>query len=291
MFSIYTHTINPVSSEFWRYVLSRKLLAKHRGPDAVRDSVLRGFDALQIPFRLNPYRQVSDTVLVLSGIEALRAAVRHKERGLIKRLLAGPNIVARPSDAEGLFDHPSVDTVLVPSIWVAGLWKHEDPGLSAKIRIWPAGVEPAVASTRSGMPIIYDKLGDPRLLANVQKAVGAHRLFIYGKFRQEEYLDVLADAPYLVYLSRSESQGLALQEAWARDVPTLVNKSIRWDNGVSSWEATGINCPYLTPELGLVFEEPNQLPALAATVAALHPKSYCDTHLSDEASARLLLTL
>jgi hypothetical protein len=148
------------------------------------------------------------------------------------------------------------------------------------------------ASTRKGKPIIYDKLGNQSLLNQIQQVIGSQaNVFTYGSFKREDYQRALSEAPYLIYLAKSESQGLALQEAWAHDVPTLVNKSTHWETGGFSWDSPQINCPYLTPELGAIFENTEELPIMIERVLSIHPKQYCDEHLSDRASAQKLLNL
>ncbi len=292
MLSIYTRTNNPFTKEFWKYVESRHILRRKRGPEAVRDSLVRGLCSLQTSFALNPLLPQGNTALVLSGTRALRDAIMMKRMGKIRRIIAGPNIVAHPRDAGFIMNDPTIDIILVPAQWVADLWIHEAPELAAKIRVWFAGVAIISASTRSGSPIIYDKLGDTALLSRIQSAVeGNSHTFTYGSFSQKNYLEALQTAPYLIYLAQSESQGLALQEAWAHDVPTLVNTSTHWESNGVSWNAPQINAPYLTPELGVIFQAFDELPTLIAQSQTLHPKRYCDTHLSDEASARILLDI
>lgn len=291
MLGIYTRSTSYFSKEYWKWA-ARRLTGKYTGPNAVEDSLLRGLKWLNISFVRNLSYDDIDTALVLSGTQALREAIVRKKSGVIKKLVAGPNIVTHPLDYDRLIFDESIDMILVPSEWVADFWLHEAPELSSKIRIWPAGVAVSSASTRTGKPIIYDKLGDKDLLARLEESVGIDaQKFTYGQFSRQKYLDALADAPVLIYLSQSESQGLALQEAWAHDVPTLVNKSTHWEAVGSSWDASQINCPYLTPELGAVFENTEELPIVIERVSSLHPQHYCDKHLSDRASAQILLNL
>ena len=102
----------------------------------------------------------------------------------------------------------NIDIIPVPSQWVADLWIHEAPELADKIRVWPAGVQISTPSTRDGLPIIYNKLRNPELVVQVQETIGVCHVFTYGAFKQQDYLKALADAPYLIYLAQSESQGL-----------------------------------------------------------------------------------
>lgn len=291
MIGLYTHGTRFYQLEGWRYLISRYIFRKQRGPDAVCESLVRGLKELGVEFALNP-KQPQEVTVVLSGTEALRQALAAKFSGQIKKLIVGPNIVIHPYHAERIICDEAIDIVLVPSKWVADFWSHEAPALKSKIRIWPAGVAVSSASTRMGQPIIYDKLGDKDLLAGAEASMGTSvRKFTYGQFSRQKYLKALTDAPVVIYLSRSESQGLALQEAWAHDVPTLVNKSTHWEGVGLSWDSPQINCPYLTPELGAVFENLEELPRMIEKSLLLHPKHYCDKHLSDRASVQALLKL
>ncbi len=291
MLAIYTHSTSLSSKEFWKWA-ARRILRKYSGPNAVEESLLRGLRELKVPFTRNKSTNNADIALVLSGTKALREAITLKKSRRVTKLIAGPNVVTHPKDFDELIFDPSIDKILVPSLWVKDFWCHEAPELSNKLVVWPSGVATNKASTRTGKPIIYDKLGNPSLLAEVQQQLETEPgVFTYGSLKRKAYLEALDDAPFLIYLSKSESQGLALQEAWAHDVPTLVNKSNFWSNGKFSWEASQINCPYLTSETGIVFGSAAELPEMITRVSALHPKDYCNEHLSDRASAEALLEI
>ena len=291
MIGIHTHSTKFYHLEFWRYVISVYVLHKQRGPDAVRDSLILGLKELDIKFVLDP-KQPREVTVVLSGIEALRQSVTAKHSGQIKKLVAGPNIVMHPYHAKRIICNEAIDAVLVPSKWVADFWAQEAPELRSKLVVWPAGVTTAVASTRNGPPIIYDKLGNSALLAEIKKVTSSETIvFTYGSFSKQQYLQALAKAPYLIYLAKSESQGLALQEAWAHDVPTIVNESHYWRNGELSWESDQINAPYLTTETGLIFKKVADLPVLIQKSVTLYPKIYCDRELSNAVTTSKLLSL
>lgn len=289
MLAIYTRSTSMLSKEFWKWVV-RRVIGKYSGPNAVEDSLLRGLRELHVPYKRNAGLGKTDTAIVLSGTKALQEAILAKESGLIEILVAGPNIVANPIEEPFLLSN-QVDHALVPSQWVKDLWINLSPKIATKIAVWPSGVEIRESSTRSGSPIIYDKSGDGDFLEKIKAQVDNCRVFTYGEFKRKDYLEALKTAPYLIYLSHSESQGLALQEAWAHDVPTLVNKSASWQSGELSWEAPQINCPYLIPDLGEVFDNPTDIPIIVERITSLHPKIYCDKELSDQASATKLLDI
>lgn len=290
MLTILSHSTNPATLEWWKYHL-RRLLRIERGPDAVRQSLFRGLPELDVPYRHN-HRPLSDTVLVLSGVEALKEAIKAKKSGQVKRLIAGPNITVHPHDHDRLMCDVNIDVVLTPSDWTKDYWSKAAPEIAQKIKAWPAGVAMAPASNRCGRPILYDKLKDDVLLEQVKNALAVEvTVFTYGKFSRSDYLAALCNAPYLIYLSESESQGLALQEAWAHDVPTAVIDRQEWRNGNLSWRAPQINAPYLNDEMGVVFKSPTELLEAISHLRSVHPRPYCDRELSDRASASKLLEI
>lgn len=295
MISIYTHNPDWSSLEFWRYFLSRFILRRRRGPDAVKESLIRGLKESGVSFSLDELKP-AENVVVLSGVSALKRMVEAKKAGLIKKLIAGPNIVVDPKDVSGVICDEVIDIILTPSSWTAAYWKSSAPEIAEKIRVWPAGVSINQASTKTGQIVIYDKMLDHDLLQKVKLEVEKYSskpalIFTYGSFKRAEYIKALKTAPAMIYLSRSESQGLALFEAWSHDVPTIVNRSETWQTKDHVWKSPLINAPYLNDHLGYIFESPSDIERLLEKVKDIHPKSFCDQNFSDTVSARKLLEL
>ncbi len=295
MITIYTHNPKPTSLEFWRYFVSRYILGRRRGPDSVKESLIRGLYEAGVSFSLDVPKP-SGNVIVLSGISALEENIEAKKNGVIKKLIAGPNIVVDPRDSGGIICHDAIDIVLTPSNWTAAYWRASAPEIADKIRVWAAGISIHQPSDKTGSVIIYDKILDESLVEKIKLEVEKHSgkpalIFTYGSFQRKDYLKALETAPAMIYLSRSESQGLALFEAWSYDVPTIVNLSEIWQSEDHIWKAPLINAPYLNDELGLVFQDTRDIPDLLEVAKDLRPKVFCDKNFSDAISARKLLEL
>ena len=98
----------------------------------------------------------------------------------------------------------------------------------------------------------------------------------------------------MVFLSQSESQGLALNEAWMLDVPTLVyNGSHMKARGYEFAESSP--APYLSPQSGLFFfGESDFLPRLdefLARVTQFTPRLYHEQNFTDGICAQKLLNI
>lgn len=291
--TVYTYSSNPLTKEFWKFLV-KKMIGKYSGPDAVRDSLLRGLRLQKVSLKLNPLFSPTETVLVLSGIKALANAIKLKKTGKIKRLIAGPNLVIKPTDANKVLCDSAIDYILVPSQWVADAYGSQAPDIVNRIVVWPAGVAEAPASTRVGDVIILNKRSDTTISQSSKKLVGDHgynsHIFNYGNFSHDDYLNSLSSTRAVIYIASSESQGLAMQEAWMRNVPTFVYFTGVSDKNYVEWADEKINAPYLTNDFGGFFANMEELDVLLNKIDSYKPAVLCQKTLSDKASVSLLLS-
>ena len=136
---------------------------------------------------------------------------------------------------------------------------------------------------------IYQKvikiLGDKKIPYDIIK---------YGTYARKYYLQKLLSASVLIYLQETESQGLALQEAWSYNVPTLVWQNKEWKYGKYSWHDEKIAAPYQTDSSGRFFKIGTfneQLDKILHKPSCLNPRKYCIQNLSDKVSTQKYLEI
>ena len=240
------------------------LRTRPRGPEAVLASLQRGLAVEGVDFALNPRRLAAEGVVgVLSGHDALARAIEWRQGGSGRRLLAGPNLVILPSDEPELMTAPEIDLCLVPSEWVKRLYEEDSPELRGRVAVWPAGVDPDywTPGEPSRRALVYVKRVDGQRNVEDAEVAGARSALEragfevvpleYGTFKPSAYRSALRGAALMVFFSPTESQCLALVEAWAADVPTLV-----WDCGRLEYKGRvyeGSSAPYLSPATGAAF--------------------------------------
>ncbi len=294
MLTIYTRSNNPITKEFLKSCL-KKILGKYSGPDAVLDSLKRGLNELNIPFVVNPFKNKNVNIHVLAGAKALREAINKKRNNQI--LIAGPNILTVPTKHNNIISDPKIDIILTPSKWVTDYYIRLLPALKNKIYSWPSGVKiPNSMTTKNGKVLVIKKDIPFSIFENIIKTLNkmsvSYEVLVYGKFLHEDYLKKLETAPYLIYLQSSESQGLALQEAWSYNVPTLVFQNTKWTYEDQTWQDPKIAAPYLVDELGYFFNLENLEERLRKIESFQgNPQKYCLENLSDKKSAELLLNI
>jgi hypothetical protein len=279
------------------------------GPGAVAASLERGLRALGVSYQRNPRSWDGvQTIGVLSDLEALRAAIAWRRGHPDRRLLAGPNLVVLPSDAPNLMGAPEIDLVVVPSAWVRDHYADDMPALQGRIAVWPAGVDPHAWSpppgrSRGRRALLYRKALHGQVdaieaaLTDALAALAASgftcETLTYGDFSADEYRTALHRSDVLVFFSPSESQCLALFEAWAADVPTLI-----WDRSRLEYRGSvrhSSSAPYLTDQNGRAFVDSATLRTLLADwdglAASLRPREWLLLHGTDSVSAAAYLEL
>ena len=259
----------PLIKLILRFTLSLFRRKKIGGHYAVTRSLLHGLDKNKIKYNLNSNIIISKTVIVLSGTETLQFALTQKKKGKIRHLIAGPNISVLPSFDKNILAAKEVDICLVPSRWVKESYEKDCPELLGRIRIWAAGVDerywsPINSNIMKHHALIYLKNTNAPI-EKVKELLTLLKIpyitIYYGKYSKEQYKEALSISKFAIFLSQSESQGLALAEAWAMDVPTFSWNpgSFRYQNyffdNVSS-------APYTTRQTGNLWNNIDELALL-----------------------------
>jgi len=295
MLNLFTEEFNFLGKvKFW----VKKILKKeNRGPRAVFLSLVRGLRELKAPFSVN--ENFTDTVVVLSGIQPLKKAILKKRQGVIKKLIAGPNLVVLPSEYGSIIANNEIDRVIMPSLWVKEYYEKLEPRLIGKISVWPAGVNIPQNEEQKEKTldfIVYNKVGMSEIFKEVVKYLNLKKYVFkvvdYNNFKQAKFFHLLNSTKALIYLSESESQGLAMFEAWARNVPVLI-----WERGF--WEKQGFRVsgntasPYVSEQSGMRFKNfadfKNVLPKFLKSNFV--PKRYVLENFTDSLCAEKLLEI
>lgn len=297
MVYLFTETFN-FGSRVKRHL--KKILGREiRGPQAVERSLITGLKDLSVLFNVNTTLEKPIlTAGVLSNAQTLRWAIKEKTKGNIKYIVAGPNIAISPNDDNAIWRDPALDSIIVPSEWVKKHYIQEAPELEKKIRIWPAGVAlpKALKSEKKYDFLVYNKINKDILNLSIVRHLRNKGFKVvelnYGTFKQKDYFNLLEQSKYEIYLSESESQGLGMFEAWARNVPTFV-----WDRGfweTATYRFEGVTAsPYLSDKSGMRFKDFEDFKQkIGIFINGMYsPKQYIQENFTNEISAQRYLEI
>ncbi len=264
-------------------------------------SLIRGLKELNNNFLWNKApKETGVTACVLSGVETLKWAINQKQKGVIRYLVVGPNIVNSPQDQGAILESEAIDKILVPSVWVKNFFENLSKKLLGRVEVWAAGVEDLGSmGDKNGPIIIYHKTGNTEFIKPVTDLLNKQKikfeLLEYGKFTHIKYFTILSIARAMIYLSDSESQGLALNEAWMANIPTLVYDRGFFKNADLFWKAEKISAPYMSSECGLFFHDLEELNSTLTkflqSLESFNPRQYSLSNFTDKLCANKLLKI
>jgi len=203
---------------------------------------------------------------VVNNLSHLSWAIEHRTVLGVKELWAGPNLIVVPHEAEGIIGHPAIDKVIVPCSWVADKYATLMPDLKNKLELWPVGIDTndwqPDCTTRRDQIVIYDKFNTAMAndIQNGLLLLGEKITRVtYANYQHSAYKELLNSAKLLIWLSSFESQGIALLEALAMNVPTLCLGNTVW-HYISPYLQQefvyhgSTSAPYFSKQCGLFFD-------------------------------------
>ena len=246
----------------WRYFWTLAY-QKPGGSQTVIESLITDLKQRNVNFRFNDFNQnyLYSTVFVFSDLECLRWAIEQKKKGLVKKLIAGPFISTLPFDNHYILDSEFIDELLFASSWLPNIFYKTYKHKNRPYKIWSAGIDhlfwvpdQKIIKDQYLIYIKSDHFNISTEIANQMKNKNIKfNILRYGSYNKEQYKVELQKSMGVIFISPSETQGLASFEAWSCDIPTLHwNPEIMIYLGETYEPAS--SCPYLDDTLGSSFK-------------------------------------
>lgn len=198
------------------------------GPRKVVENLIKGLGEIGYPYVINKRLDSCKRLWIHDDMTALEHL--YKLDPQIK-VVIGPNLFIPARDFPHFPKHLNLNRAvyLHPSDWVKQ--RCLDFGFKqCPLDVWPTGIDsdefkPSQNSSRDYVLIYFKQRFAHELNALIealnQKKI-PFKIIKYRHYKQKEYLKLLRNCRYLVWLGRIEAQGIALQEALACNVPMLV---------------------------------------------------------------------
>ena len=274
------------------------------GSQKVFANLVKGLDKIGYPYVINRALNATNRLWIHDDVTALRYMHRSKAYKVL-----GPNLFVMPKDIPREIDLNGVQ-YLQPCEWVRRMWEHVGFDACA-IRIWPVGIDTDIFRPSDIKPsdkriMVYHKRRDTRDLQTILDALYKlglpYRLVLCGQYDEEEYLDLLAETSFQIHLGCSESQGIAMLEAMACDIPILVCDVMRisqaktgynFDTSLDRLPVT--SAPYFDDTCGVkitdLSEVKNAIELMLDNLNGFSPRNYILRNLSLERQAQAFVSL
>lgn len=274
------------------------------GPGKVFQNLVKGLRLIDYPYVVNRRFDATERLWIHDDTTALRQV-----RPDAAHVVVGPNLYVMPAEMPlGLRLEGAL--YLQPGAWAKGLWEHA--GFRAcPIECWPVGVDtdefkPPSVRKRDLRVLVYHKQRDAaeleEILGTLRRSQLTHSVVVYGHYREEDFKRALASASFVIWHGRHESQGLALQEAMASDVPVLLcdvtrlsdaRQEYSFPEGFGDWPATA--APYFDESCGVRISDLSQLPRaireIRQDLSLYAPRDYVERNLSLAGQAAVFIRL
>ena len=224
-----------------------------------------------------------------------------------KQFIFGPHFSVFPDD-KLQFLNAKNSIYIQPSEWVVQLW--ENKGATIPIKCFPFPVntdkfQPISPPEKRTNIFIYYKRRNPQELNQLKvflqmQHITNYRVFDYTQhYNENDYLHYLQTCQYGIILDAHESQGFAIEEAMACDVPLLVwnAQTMNQEHGSHYESIPCTSIPYWAPTCGEVFHNLAELPLTFQTFQAklqekqYKPRDYILATLSTEKCAERFMEI
>lgn len=273
----------------WKSVFSRR---DRGGSVTLPKSIQVGFKQKKILFVENCFSSppLQKTVYVAKDVRCLEWALEQHKRGHINRLVVGPLIVNLPEERSRIIENPLIDVVLLPSQWFVNFFKNTGLRKETNYQVWSLGVDSDFWSTSPLKPsyfrvLVYVKNPPKVVLRSVLTRLSElnipYDVVTTGSFTQDEYKKYLHQSQAVIFLSQTETQGLAMFEAWSCDVPTF-----HWNCGKMKFGnvefSPASSCPYLTDICGMHFSSEtdfkDKFDIFISKISSYRPRNFILSH-------------
>lgn len=290
-------------------IISRSLISNHtRGPRKVVINLINGLDEINYPYVLNADLGATNTIWIHDDKDALEKVVTLPGR---RAIIAGPNIYTLPSEIPQ--DVLEKDILfLQPALWTQNFWNTFSLQ-KLNCEVWPVGIDTESFSPYDSAPkdlvLVYNKqrpVADVEAVCRALEAEGEKfATLTYGKYSELEYQKLLKQAKAVVWVGRSESQGIGLLEALAMNIPMLVWDVTKLGDFVGA-EKSGFTqeqlafsqvtaVPYFTGDCGLRFTDREALESTLGqflnSLSQFKPRDYVEAELSLNKQAQAFIDL
>lgn len=285
-----------------RNIIRRLIRGKHRpgGVMTMAINLMKGLDQLGIPYRFNDYKHIRKHPEEIACIIGKPHVLF--EQTWKNPIIFGAGVYSHPIEYPDLLaTHPNIKRFLVPGEWMRLMC---EPYYGSKVVAWPAGIDTNFWSpAQTGSPkkfdfLIYKKVPDNDLTTAIVSALTKrgfkYHHITYGNYKISELKQKLIDSKAVIYLSKSETQGLAYQQILAFNVPVLA-----WEKG-GYWEDPAYyphkikfqpvsSVPYWNEDCGLKFfnkfDFETKLETFMNNIGHYKPRTYILENLTLEKSA------
>jgi len=264
------------------------------GPRKLATNLISSLEQEGVPFAINEEKYKHNFIVQYD----YRGYLKHSELTL-ENCFIGPQIWFFDEHVKQIQENPQFyNKLIVPSQWTKDMPVQKFGFPEDKIETWPVGIElkDFKKELKYDCLLYYKRRSKEELKAAtifLKQSGLTYNVVEYGSYKQEE-LEALCDqSAFCFLLNGTESQGIAVQEMMARDMPMFVWDVKEWNDQGASYAVSASSVPYWSDECGVRFYDAIEMGfAFDEFCSKIYkPRKFVEEHLSFKASVNRLLEI
>ncbi len=225
--SILSRGRGPASA--FKFFLQHRIFKRSPGPFAVEKNLTDGLRVINTNFNLNPPpTHLNNNLVILRDKKAADWVFSLHRK--FEKVIVGPNFSAEQMAGLHKKYQKLINFFIAPSPQVQFVYKYYGVP-ETKIKVWPVGINTEDFGDTSQLPkthdaLVYFKRRTKAELAQVLELLKqenqSYQVLEYGRYDKNDFRQATQACRYAVILDGTESQGIALEEIMASNLPLFV---------------------------------------------------------------------
>ena len=268
--------------------------SRMNGPQKVVVNLLKSLDQEKIPYAINEEKYKYNFLIHYDYTGHLKHSKLELDYCFI-----GPQIWFFDQHVKTLQQNPHYyKSLIVPSQWTKDLAIEKFNFPEDKISTWPVGIEikPYERKTKYDCLVYFKRRSADELKKVTEFLEGkglSYNVISYGSYSEDQLQNLCDQSRFCFLLNGTESQGIAVQEIMARDVPMLVWDVTHWNDQGPEWSCPATSVPYWSDECGERFFSESEMEDTYQKFCGriYEPAVFVERELSLKASVNKLLDI
>lgn len=242
----------------------------------------------KIPFKFGNKSDIPDFDVIYSPVNPIDTS-QYPD----KKFIFGPHFSVFPDRKIQFINNINKNSIYIqPSTWAVNAWANANALLPIKPYCFPVNTNKFKCNNKIRDKVfVYYKRRKPEELQFIVNYLNEnkieHKVFDYiKKYDEKDYISYLQESKYGIIVDAHESQGFAIEEALASNVPLLVwnVKYMSQEHGSRYPDIVATTVPYFDDRCGKIFYEENEFLQMfnefINNINNYNPRSYIMENLS-----------
>jgi glycosyltransferase involved in cell wall biosynthesis len=264
------------------------------GPQKLATNLISSLEQEGVPFAINQEVHKHNFLVQYD----YRGYLKHSELTL-ENCFIGPQIWFFDEHVKQIQENSQFyNKLIVPSQWTKDMPVQKFGFPEDKIETWPVGIElkDFKKELKYDCLLYYKRRSKEELKAAtifLEQSGLTYNVVEYGSYKQEELETLCDQSAFCFLLNGTESQGIAVQEMMARDLPMFVWDVKEWNDQGPVYSVPASSVPYWSEQCGLRFYDAIEMAfAFDEFCSKIYtPRKFVEEQLSFKASVNRLLEI